>query len=496
MAKYFDLHLKTAYKGDIDKIEAQRFLNRRDAYYSKNGVKSLIMECCDIEPELKAIGDDSLPSPKYRASVIKYLETFFKEYDHPDYRKIDYSDYYQDRKLHKFPPIPTSEDKEYAKGFEKEMEIIEHYKNPRYKITDYDKALGFVFSVSDKGMHLQFLGTRNKLETIYMFQNCKRGIVFNFESHGDDRCDVHIRSYKTDGELPPMLRGNFYTVILLNILLNQTEKCEIDLHKIDKDKDSLKKKMSEFLYNEVNEKLILPSEMERSSAAIKDDIKRLSDFGYKVVEVPHKRTYRNYNDKTNITEIINEYYIPPFICKKDVRIIVNCIKALEDCSKSEKAELIEKFKNDVGYYRFSKDDTEEAPFPTPKNSSHPPKKLKSGHNGLVIYHTLRLVDRPLQVVPKHTDGLKSLAEKYYGKMRGDDKFSIGREAIADNTKALMAMGQRIKRSDAGYYFDTSDVLSRSDIDFIIKSIEQSETADKERSRLIEKVKKSFPIGEY
>ncbi|MBO5715807.1 MAG: hypothetical protein J6S23_05390, partial [Clostridia bacterium] len=123
-------------------------------------------------------------------------------------------------------------------------------------------------------------------------------------------------------------------------------------------------------------------------------------------------------------------------------------------------------------------------------------KLKSGHNGLVIYHTLRLVDRPLQVVPKHTDGLKSLAEKYYGKMRGDDKFSIGREAIADNTKALMAMGQRIKRSDAGYYFDTSDVLSRSDIDFIIKSIEQSETADKERSRLIEKVKKSFPIGEY
>ena len=494
MAKYYDLHLKADYRGNINKIEAQRFPNRRDAYYSKNGVKSLMMQCCNIEPELDAIRDDRLPSPKYRASVVKYLETLFKEEEHPDYRKIDYSDYYQNRLLHKFPPTPSFEDEEDAKGYEKEMEIIEHFKN--HKITDYDNALGFIFSVSNYGMHLEFLGSRNKLKTIYMLQKCKKGIAFNFESNGDDRCNVHIRSYKTDGELPQMLKGNFYTVILLNILLQQREKCEIDLHESDKYKDSLKKKMGAFLYNEINEKLILPSEIERSPAAIKDDIKRLRDFGYTVEEVKFKRTDRNYKNDTNVTEIRNEYYIPPFICKKDIETIVNCIKAREDLSKSEKNKLIEKFENNAGYHRFSIDDLEEKAFPTPKKPPENPAKLKSGHNGLVIYHTLRLVNRPLQVVPKHTDGLKSLAEKYYGEMRGDNSFSIGREAIADNAKALIAMGQHIKKSEEGYYFETSYMLSRRDIDYVVKSITESNLDDKEKSRLIEKVRNNFPIGEY
>ena len=215
MATYYFVHGKKAHATPLDE---GKFNTKEESFYNSNGIKEQILKNCDIKPELLAISRSALPSPKYRASVAKYLKKFFSAGRLPSYEIIDYSDY--KGTIRSFPPIRDPEEEEYATGYEKKMGFIEYHDFE--DITRYDEELGFIFSVGKRGMLLQFLGTgRPNLSSRSMFQICKDGIAFNFEPglEEDERPAVDLRSYKTDGEIPPKLTGSFYSVMLLNFLL-------------------------------------------------------------------------------------------------------------------------------------------------------------------------------------------------------------------------------------------------------------------------------------
>ena len=83
-----------------------------------------------------------------------------------------------------------------------------------------------------------------------------------------------------------------------------------------------------------------------------------------------------------------------------------------------------------------------------------------------------------------------MAEKYYG-VKIDRK-----KAIPNNAAAMAAMGLPIQKVDGKYCFDTSKLLSKDDMDALVKCITESNIAESEKERLIKKLDEKFPIGKY
>ena len=72
MVTYYYLHGKCF---DGDRFEGTETTNLTEI---SQKFKAKIKEKVNINPELAKITKDGLPSPKYRASVYKYLSIFFK----------------------------------------------------------------------------------------------------------------------------------------------------------------------------------------------------------------------------------------------------------------------------------------------------------------------------------------------------------------------------------------------------------------------------------
>jgi len=295
MAVYYDLQSKSHYNPRGD-----RFKTKQDACA---GLKKRIREQCDITRELEAIGSEGLPAPKYRASVCKYLETFFCTGGYPSPDIIDFSDYEGLRRS--FPPEMDPEEAQYATGYEKHLGIPEYYDSGN--ITEYDRRLGFVFSVGESGMQLRMIGSLNNLRTHSYFLRCGDTIAFGFEPFEEERCQFDARIFRSEGELPPKLTGSFYRVMLLTAFLDGI-KCPIKLPeaqlrrlRTESADDCLIWKLEDALYQKMNDGFILPSEIRLSESTVERYICALNRFGYTVKKQG------------------SEYYLPPFICEKDER---------------------------------------------------------------------------------------------------------------------------------------------------------------------------------
>lgn len=484
MAICYDLHGK---KGPAEPIDGGRHNTKKDSY---NAMKKLIRQFCDIDPELQAIVQKGLPSPRYRASVYRYLKAFFKNGIFIAPEHIDYSDY--KGKVREFPPKRPQSEEKYATGYERKMGFIEYYDNEN--VTSYDEELGFIFSVGKQGMHLELLGSRAPfLCSRYTFQICGEGVVFNFEpgTATDSRPALDLRSYKSDGELPPKLSGNFYPVLLLNILLNETKMRPISLHEnedyweegSDPEK-CLVQRMGAEIYEKINEGFVLPSEINFSERTIERYIETLQALGFGVKEDKRKIQTWDYSGEDK-TLVYNKYYIPPYICKHDAELILKSIKR-SVLPNEEKNKLIEKFKRETGYHRFAKNDTEEADTPMPIKG-----ECKTGAVPLMIFNLLRLCGRPIPVTSTKKDNLKDLIKDLYGR----DK--IDRKAISNNAKAMVALGLPIMMVNGKFCFDTSKLLLKDDLDTLAACIDENGCLDNAtKTRLTQKLFEKFPVGKY
>ena len=61
---------------------------------------------------------------------------------------------------------------------------------------------------------------------------------------------------------------------------------------------------------------------------------------------------------------------------------------------------------------------------------------------------------------------------------------------------MVAMGLPIQKVDGKYCFDTSKLLSKDDMDALVKCITKSNIAESEKKSLIKKLDEKFPIGKY
>lgn len=419
------------------------------------GLKKMIQENCNINPELNAIYNKRLPAPNYRLSVCKYLATFFFKDKFPSYKMIDYSDY--EGAPRKFDPDSFSEFKEFT------------------DITDFEYQLGFVFSVGENGMRLGFIG--HNLMTYCFFKKYDDMAFFGIEYMQQDRTGLDARIFKTDKDLPPKLSGSFYTILLLDVLLKERNMCRINvpleevknmsMEEEQNPSNCLSWKMEEWLYAKMNQGFILPSRITLDEGTLAGYIDLLKKFGYTV----------NKNE--------DKYYIPPFICKKDTDIILDCINGAKMAHFS-KSFLSEKFKSEVGYYRFSENGNEESEMPKPCHKD----TWSAGYYALIIYDLLRLCARPLPISSEKKESIHGLASKYYG-VEIDRK-----KAIPNNAAAMVAMGLPVQKIDGKYCFDTSKLLSKDDMDALVKCITESNITESEKKRLIEKLDEKFPIGKY
>ncbi len=434
-------------------------------------LKKLIRENCKMDEELSAIAQNGLPSPKYRASVFKYLYTLFNTGKYPTADMIDYSDYRGTSRS--FPAKTDEEDAECVTGYEKALGFVELYSNEN--VSSYDRSLGFIFSVGKNGFHLEFLESRNDLRTICYFYRQEGLAAFGFEPMEKGRTAFDVRIFKTEGELPTTLSGSFYSAMLLSILLRETEPRPIALTEDqirrfgDDDPDAcLMWKLNSEIYTKMNEDFVLPAEIKLSDRTIERYIDAMKVLGYGV--------------KKNE----NGYYIPPFICRRDAELILHCVKnsALDE---DLKIKLVEKFEEESGYYRYAEDYLEESAVPVPCH-----KSWKAGYYSLIILNMLRLCDRPMLVTSNKKENLKDLIKKHYG-----EKLKIGRVAISDNIKAMMAMGLPIKKEEGGYAFDTRNTLNKADIDTLKNCIAESDILEsKTQENLIKKIEEKFPFGAY
>ena len=432
-------------------------------------LKKIIRENCDMSAELAAIATDGLPSPKYRASVYKYLETLFNTGKYPSVDMIDYSDYEGERRS--FPAKMSADDMEYASGYEKILGFLELYSNEN--VSSYERSLGFIFSASERGMHLEFLDSRNDLRTICYFYRRVGLAAFGFEPMGQGRTPFDLRIFKTEGELPTTLSGSFYSAMLLSILLGETQPRPITLTEEqirrfgdDDPNECLVWKLNSDIYAKMNEDFVLPAEIKLSDRTIERYVDAINELGYKVEKLE------------------NEYYIPPLICRRDAELILHCVKN-SDLAEDEKYDLIQKFETESGYHRYAEDYLEESATPVPQH-----KDWKAGYYSLIILNMLRLCDRPMLVTSAKKENLKALIEKYYG-------VKIGRVAISDNIKAMMAMGLPIKKEEGGYAFDTDNALNKADLDTLKNCIAESDILENNtKENLIKKIEEKFPFGAY
>ena len=88
MVTYYYLHGK-CFDGDM--FEGTETTDRTEI---SQKFKEKILEKVDINIELSKISQKGLPSPKYRASVFKYLYIFFMTSKWPSANIIDYSDFH------------------------------------------------------------------------------------------------------------------------------------------------------------------------------------------------------------------------------------------------------------------------------------------------------------------------------------------------------------------------------------------------------------------
>ncbi len=432
-------------------------------------LKKLIRENCKIDAELSAIAQNGLPAPKYRASVLKYLYILFNTGKYPTSDMIDYSDYQGVRRC--FPTKTDEYDAECTTGYEKALGFAELYSNEN--ISSYDRSLGFIFAVEKNGFHLEFLESRNDLRTICYFYRREGLAAFGFEPMGQGRTPFDLRIFKTEGDLPTTLSGSFYSAMLLSILLGESDSRPISLTEDqirrfgDDDPNAcLMWKLNSDIYAKMNEDFILPTDIKLSDRTIKRYIDIIKELGYEV------------------TKLENEYYIPPFICRRDAELILHCVKN-SNLSEDKKSELIEKFEAESGYYRYAEDYLEESATPVPQH-----KDWKAGYYSLIILNMLRLCDRPMLVTSAKKENLKALIEKHYG-------VKIGRVAISDNIKAMMAMGLPIKKEEGGYVFDTSNALNKAYLDTLKNCIAESDILENNtKENLIKKIEEKFPFGAY
>ena len=432
-------------------------------------LKKLIREHCKIDAELSAIARKGLPAPKYRVSVCKYLYTFFNTGKSPSVEMIDYSDY--EGTLRCFPP--KTDDVECVTGYENALGFAELYSNE--SISSYDRSLGFIFSAGKNGFHLEFLGSRNELRTICYFYRREGLAAFGFEPMEKDRPGFDVRIFRNDGELPTTLSGSFYSAMLLSILLKETEprpialtEAQIRRYGDDDPNACLVWKLNSEIYAKMNEDFVLPAEIKLSDRTVERYIDAIKGLGYKVEKVE------------------NEYYIPPFICRRDSELILHCIKN-SDLTENRKNELIQKFETESGYHRFAEDYLEESTTPVPQH-----KDWKAGYYSLIILNMLRLCARPMPITSAKKENLKDLIKKHYG-----EKIKIGRVAISDNIKAMMAMGLPIKKEEGGYAYDTSNALNKADLDALKKCIAENDILENNtKENLVKKLEEKFPIGAY
>ncbi len=443
-------------------------------------MKKMIRENCTIDVELNEINNNRLPAKKYRASVVRYLEELFIKDTFPSYKMIDYSDYIG---------TPRKFDLD---SFDEFVEFEEFG-----SITVFENVLGFIFVAGEDGMQLAFNG-RNS-HTICCFKRYKDMAFFGVEYWETGRKGIDVRIRKSEKDLSARPYGSFYSPLLLDILLKQTGMRRINLKheevtslKEETPEHSLEWMMRDILYTKMNsiyDGFVLPSrlsfsgENEENEKLIEKYISTLNDFGYNVKMDTYKSHTIDYKND-DIYRDINSYYIPPFICKHDSDIILDCINN-SALSENEKEELVKKFKKEAGCHRYSKNDSEESALPQPRRHN-----WSDRHYALIIYHTLRFCARPLPKFSKNKESIQGLALKYYN-VEIDRK-----KTIPNHAASMVAMGLPIQNVNGKHCFDTSKLLLKDDIDNIEKCITDSNIAESEKNHLIQKLNDKFPIGKY
>ena len=471
MAVCYSFESKRYYKADGIKAKTLK--------EAKSLLKKMICESCSIIDELKAISKKSLPSPKYRASVCKYLEKLFSlSEEFPSSDIIDYSDY--------------------------QGEILEFCPDDFESIGDVDffdyadendVNLGFVFAVSNEGAALEFLSSQNDLMTKCFIKLSDDEIKFSFETFKENRPSLDVRINKVEGTFPKMLTGSFYLVLLLDELLHQNKKCQIEpkilidysMEKAQEIKEVSEKDnylpflLSERILDKMQKKFVLPSEIMRSPITFVRDIDKLKKFGFGIENDQRNITCYNYNGKPNTT-VINRYYIPPFICKKHADDIITAIN--NSCADEEKkVGLINKFKAAAGYNRVCEDDDQEMNYSLPKID-----QWDKGLSSLVMFYVLRLCARPLPVTSDEGESLQGLIEKHFG-------VELKKNAMISNLNSMTKIGLPIIEVEKNKYcFDTSELLLKNDLNEIVGYIANDNSLSNHRKEeLIRKINTKFII---
>ena len=293
-------------------------------------MKKMISENCTIDVELNAIKNKRLPAPKYRASVARYLEILFTdENNFPSYKNIDYSDYIG--KPRKFDPD----------GF---YEFVDFKEFDR--VTRFEDALGFIFVAGEKGMQLAFNGRYSN--TLCYFKRYKDNAFFGVEYWDSGRKGLDMRIRKSEKDISARPYSSFYSLLLLDILLKQTEMRRINLKHEEvinlieeTPENSLEWMMRDALYTKMNsicDGFILPSrltfsgENEENENLIEDYISTLNEFGYDVKKDTYKWhtiDYKNDDIYRDINSIIYRHLFVNMIQISFLIVsrILHCLKA-------------------------------------------------------------------------------------------------------------------------------------------------------------------------
>ena len=450
--------------------------------------KEKVRERVDIRPELARISRADLPSPRYRASVYRYLSEFFLTGNFPAPSIIDYSDF--QGSIRPFPP--REPDEEMQTTYESFLGFHETFCND--DVTEYDYELGFVFAVNRQGFHLEMLG-RNRDTIAFYFRDRGgfRGFAFNpyrGASVSPHRSSWHMRIQTSTDKSLTMLSGSYPVVMLLSYLLEATNKKPLDLDeydleklKIDRADHCLAWALNHDLHEKINnERFVLPKKTKFDVTTLEGYIQRLVAFGYDVKTVTTEIKEYDYKGDP-IRRVTRDYYLPPFICKRDSSLILQCIENAS-LPEAERRGLIQKYKTESGCLRYAKDELEESEIPTPSVQRRPDNDY-----ALIIYTVLRRAARPLAIssttrdAAKKKDNLRDLIVKYYG-------FPRNRTTISDNIYSMMAVGLPILKVGQKYTFDESRMLTARELDLITSCVTHSTVPDGDtRSRLINKLKK-------
>lgn len=473
MAICYSVESKQNYKTDGAKVKSLK-----DA---KGLLKRMICESCSIMPELRAINNPQLPSPKYRASVCRYLKMLFDPTaDFPTPDMIDYSDFDGE-------PLDF-----YAEDYQSIIDV-ELYD----RADEYDVSLGFVFGVGKDGMVIEFLNSVNSLMTKCFITLSDESILFSFETLTKGRPSLDVRISKVEGTYPKMLTGSFHLVCLLDELLHRSGKCQIeprDLEDFSFENIGQIKELSDndhYLYYVLSDRIfecmqenhVLPSDVNRSPITIGRDMDKLYDFGFEIKNDRRQLTLCDYKGD-NVTHVIDRYYIPPLICKKDADVIINSIN--EFCSEERKNILIEKFKNEAGYIRAIENDTEEMNYPLPRT-----EEWSKGFSSLIMFYMLFLCARPLAVTSDDGESLQGLISEHFG-------VELKKNAMLSNLNSMAKIGLPITEVKKNVYcFDTNVKLLDNDLDEIKGSIRaNSHLNEYRKDELIRKINRKFLSGKF